>query len=204
MSGVINENRNRFRKRRVPEYLPGELPETVTQDMVGAWDERSALLAALRALGPRQRAVLVLRYWLDMSEAETADATGLLGGHGQEPGLSRARRAQEGRHRGGGTAVSSLSENLDQALRTIDPGPEPVDDVISRGKRLRLRRRVAAAAGAVAVVAAVAGYPAFPRHPRHRILSPMCRQGPARLLAWSPRARSAACPGRSPSVRARK
>jgi RNA polymerase sigma factor (sigma-70 family) len=60
----------------VPEYLPGELPETVTQDPASAWAERSALLAALRALGPRQRAVVVLRYWLDMSEAETADALG--------------------------------------------------------------------------------------------------------------------------------
>lgn len=73
---LINENRNRFRKRRVPEYLPGKLPETVTQDAASAWVERSALLAALRALGPRQRAVVVLRYWLDMSEAETADALG--------------------------------------------------------------------------------------------------------------------------------
>lgn len=71
---VINENRNRFRKRRVPEYLPGELPETVTQDTASAWGERSALLAALRELGPRQRAVVMLRYWLDISEAETAAA----------------------------------------------------------------------------------------------------------------------------------
>jgi len=37
-------------------------------------EERSAVLDALRVLGPRQRAVVVLRYWLDMSEAETAAA----------------------------------------------------------------------------------------------------------------------------------
>jgi RNA polymerase sigma-70 factor (sigma-E family) len=69
---VINENRKQFRKRRVAEELPGTLPE------IGVWDETSSgsslLLDALRRLGPRQRAVVVLRYWLDMSEADTAAA----------------------------------------------------------------------------------------------------------------------------------
>jgi RNA polymerase sigma factor (sigma-70 family) len=37
-------------------------------------EEQQALLDALRSLGPRQRAVVVLRYWLDLSEAETAAA----------------------------------------------------------------------------------------------------------------------------------
>jgi RNA polymerase sigma-70 factor (sigma-E family) len=75
---VINENRRRFRKRRVAEDLSGDPPEP--RDPGGGADsspgpeERSALLDALRVLGPRQRAVVVLRYWLDMSEAETAAA----------------------------------------------------------------------------------------------------------------------------------
>lgn len=60
--------------------------------------------------------------------------------------------------------MSGLSDNLDQALRTIDPGPEPADDVMRRGKWIRLRRRIAAAAGAAVVVSAVlAGYPALTR-----------------------------------------
>ena len=37
---------------------------------------RGALLAELQALGPRQRAVLVLRYWEDLSEHETAELLG--------------------------------------------------------------------------------------------------------------------------------
>jgi RNA polymerase sigma-70 factor (sigma-E family) len=65
---VINENRKRFRKRRVAEHLADRLPERGGGDVAGERDER----AALWALGPRQRAVVVLRYWLDLTEAETA------------------------------------------------------------------------------------------------------------------------------------
>ena len=73
---VINENLNRFRKHRVAERLTGMLPESVTPDATRTSDERSALIAALQQLGPRQRAVVVLRYWLDLSEIEVATALG--------------------------------------------------------------------------------------------------------------------------------
>jgi DNA-directed RNA polymerase specialized sigma24 family protein len=69
---VINEYRRRFRKQRVAEELPGVLPDAGT--VPPGPEERSALLDALRSLGPRQRAVIVLRYWMDLSEAETASA----------------------------------------------------------------------------------------------------------------------------------
>jgi RNA polymerase sigma factor (sigma-70 family) len=69
---VINENRRRFRKQRVVEALPGTLPDSGI--LQNGPEDRAALLDALRALGPRQRAVVVLRYWMDMSEAETAAA----------------------------------------------------------------------------------------------------------------------------------
>jgi RNA polymerase sigma-70 factor (sigma-E family) len=42
----------------------------------GALDTRSELLAALGALAPLQRTVLVLRYFEDLSEAQTAQALG--------------------------------------------------------------------------------------------------------------------------------
>ena len=73
---VINENRNRFRKQRVTERLTDAPPEpgpgTGIADATSQYDERSALMAALRRLGPRQRAVVVLRYWLGLTEAEAA------------------------------------------------------------------------------------------------------------------------------------
>jgi RNA polymerase sigma-70 factor (sigma-E family) len=71
---VVNENRNRFRKRRVAERLTDSPPEHGAGDAMRESDERSALIAALQRLGPRQRAVVVLRYWMDLTEAETAAA----------------------------------------------------------------------------------------------------------------------------------
>ena len=76
---VINENRNRYRKRRVTERLTDSPPESVLTDVPWTeatrdYDERSALTAALQRLGPRQRAVIVLRYWMDLTEPEIAAA----------------------------------------------------------------------------------------------------------------------------------
>jgi RNA polymerase sigma-70 factor (sigma-E family) len=71
---VINEHRSRFRKRRVEENLVSAVPERPGQAAGDLVSDSSALLQALRKLGPRQRAVIVLRYWMDMSEAETAAA----------------------------------------------------------------------------------------------------------------------------------
>jgi RNA polymerase sigma-70 factor (sigma-E family) len=69
---LVNENRNRFRKRRVSEHLTGSLQEQAGSVAAHNVEDRSALIGALRALGPRQRAVVVLRYWLDLTEAEVA------------------------------------------------------------------------------------------------------------------------------------
>jgi RNA polymerase sigma-70 factor (sigma-E family) len=74
---VINCNNTRFRKRRVTERLVDAVPEPAAHPSPGPQDalgDSDALLTALRALGPRQRAVIVLRFWMDMSEAETAAA----------------------------------------------------------------------------------------------------------------------------------
>ena len=76
---VVNQNRNRFRKHRVAEQLTGSPPETglagvAWTDTTRHYEDRLVLIGALQRLGPRQRAVIVLRYWLDLTEHETAAA----------------------------------------------------------------------------------------------------------------------------------
>ena len=53
-----------------------ERSDRATPDATAAVDTRLQVRDALAVLGPRQRAVLVLRYYLDLSEAETAAVLG--------------------------------------------------------------------------------------------------------------------------------
>ena len=69
---MVNENRNRFRKHQVTEELTDAPPEAAAADVVRRYDDRSVLIGALQRLAPRQRAVIVLRYWMDLTEHETA------------------------------------------------------------------------------------------------------------------------------------
>ena len=63
-------------------------------DPVSTVDLRDALVRALRELPPRQRAVLVLRYWEQLTQAETAELLGCSEGTVKSTasrGLSRLR-----------------------------------------------------------------------------------------------------------------
>ncbi|MCF1600138.1 SigE family RNA polymerase sigma factor [Streptomyces muensis] len=74
---LVSCNSDRFRKRRVAESLTAVPPETPRREQGFAdVDERGALLEALAQLPPRQRAVVVMRYWEDLSEAEVAEVLG--------------------------------------------------------------------------------------------------------------------------------
>lgn len=73
---MVNANRSRFRKRRVAEQLTGTVPEPPPADGIRGCDDRVTLLAALMGLPPRQRSVVMLRFWLDMTETQAAEALG--------------------------------------------------------------------------------------------------------------------------------
>ena len=66
-----------WRRRWRSEYPTGSLPEVSGADGTAGVDERDALWRALGMLPRRQRAVVVLRYYEDLSEAETAAALGI-------------------------------------------------------------------------------------------------------------------------------
>jgi RNA polymerase sigma-70 factor (sigma-E family) len=69
---------SRWRRRRVAESLPGEPAEAPDPggDHTAHVDLRISLHQALVRLTPRQRAVLVLRYFEDRSEVEAAELLG--------------------------------------------------------------------------------------------------------------------------------
>src|SRR3954451_11299334 len=70
-------DRWRRKSRRAAEVFI-ELPGTPDpQDVATQVVNRQALVAALRTLTARQRAVLVLRYFDDLSEQQTAEALGV-------------------------------------------------------------------------------------------------------------------------------
>jgi len=94
---VANEAHNRRRSARRQEALrlrstASRLPESVApypDDVALEHERREALLAAVRRLGDRDRDVLTCRYFLDLSEEETAQVLGVRRGTVK----SRAARA---------------------------------------------------------------------------------------------------------------
>lgn len=72
---VVNTAISRARRRRIiQEITLARPPESVAPRPDP--DLRDVLIAELRRLPPRMRAVLVLRYWEDLSESETARLLG--------------------------------------------------------------------------------------------------------------------------------
>jgi RNA polymerase sigma-70 factor (sigma-E family) len=66
-----------WRRRRWHGEIPtSPLPETSGTEQDGALDGRDRLRRALLHVPPRQRAALVLRFYEDLSEADTASAMG--------------------------------------------------------------------------------------------------------------------------------
>lgn len=85
----------------------GSLDSAETQVLHAA--ERSEMITALRSLPPRQREVLVLRYYADLSEAQIAEALGIA------PGSVKAHA-----HRG----LSSLRLAMTPPVPPQTPNPE--------------------------------------------------------------------------------
>lgn len=69
---AFERRRRLWWQRELPSAAPPETPAAAASDV----EDRLALVDALRRLPPRQRAVVVLRYWNDLDVAETAAILG--------------------------------------------------------------------------------------------------------------------------------
>src|SRR5262245_7390986 len=100
---LARESVNRWRGRRWREVTTDVVPELMHHDGT----DRIALLDDLRRLSPRQRAVLVLRYFDDLTEADTAAALGIsvetVKSHARDA-LERLRHQQTGEEQSTATA----------------------------------------------------------------------------------------------------
>jgi RNA polymerase sigma-70 factor (sigma-E family) len=79
---VVNRSRSALRRRAVRErYVPASLPDVHSAEHHALLAvEHRAVVDALRALPERQREAVVLRYYADLSEADTARAMGISAG----------------------------------------------------------------------------------------------------------------------------
>jgi RNA polymerase sigma factor (sigma-70 family) len=91
---ALDDARRRARRRR--ELEPGDATSLWAVDPLQALETRAELLQALGQLHERQRAVLVLRYFNDLTEAQVAEVLGCSPGtvkSSASRGLARLREA---------------------------------------------------------------------------------------------------------------
>ncbi|GAA1687738.1 hypothetical protein GCM10009680_29080 [Streptomyces yatensis] len=77
---LVNTRTSQWRKRKIDEFACEELPEPETvpaPDPAERQVVRDALWRAVLRLPDRQRAMVVLRYYEDLSEAQTAEVLGV-------------------------------------------------------------------------------------------------------------------------------
>lgn len=70
---MVNQHLTWWRRVVRRETVTGDLPESATGDPAEGVVQRQELASALRSLAPRTRAVVVLRYVVDLPEAEVAE-----------------------------------------------------------------------------------------------------------------------------------
>ena len=99
---VVNRSRSVLRHRGVrARYVAPAVPDLPGADEQAlAAERRTAVLDAMRALPDRQREVLALRYYLDLSEADIASTLGI------SPGAVKTHASR------GAAALRSLMEDV--------------------------------------------------------------------------------------------
>lgn len=77
---IIYHDSIRRWRQTAKEVSLAEVPEPPPRDPTDAWQTQRDVRAALQRLAPRQRAVIVLRFYEDRTETETAKVLGISAG----------------------------------------------------------------------------------------------------------------------------
>ncbi|MFJ8230423.1 SigE family RNA polymerase sigma factor [Streptomyces sp. NPDC094448] len=116
---MINTRTEWWRARKLDEVPTEQLPDASVDDGTEQRADRAMLLDALKVLAPKQRSVVVLRHWEQMSTEETAAALGMSTGTVKST-LHRAlaRLRQELESRAAECRDLGLGERSLRAVRT--------------------------------------------------------------------------------------
>ena len=164
---LINTYTAWWRRKWNGEIPTGRLPEPPVADPHRPVDDREEMLAALRRLPRQQRAVLVLRYYEDLSEVDIAELLGI------SPGTVKSHTHK---------ALATLRLDAALAGSTLRPTapdrPIALSAVTARIVQRRRRRIAAIGAACAVIIAIIIGYAVSPARrtappPTHPSPSPM-------------------------------
>ncbi len=103
---MVNVLISRSRLRRFREEVTADVPEAGASDLTNQHADRDVVWRALQQTAPRQRAVLVLRFYEDMTESEIAACLDIT------VGTVRSQTAK---------GLAKLRELAPTAIKTEDP-----------------------------------------------------------------------------------
>jgi len=101
---MVNSHSSWYRRYGGRETAVANPPEKVTHDEAGRIDDRDAVCRALLTLPPRQRAVIVLRYYEELTEQEIAAVMAI------SPGTVKSQAARALKH------LAAILSASDQAI----------------------------------------------------------------------------------------
>ncbi|MBT2379307.1 SigE family RNA polymerase sigma factor [Streptomyces sp. ISL-111] len=170
---MINTRTEWWRARKLDEVPTEQLPDASVDDGSEQRADRALLMDILGILAPKQRSVVVLRHWEQMSTEETAAALGMSAGTVKSTlhrALARLRQELESRELTSREAVARETGGRQGNARETG-GPRPAGSVRSAAPaatgRVPAQRTKASATAKVTSVTAARGHTPAPHDRRH-------------------------------------
>ncbi len=153
---LVNENIDRWRRRH--GEVVGVPDEPASPGFEARVADREHVRRMLAALPMQQRRVVVLRYYEDLTEQQTADLLGIAVGTEKSTAHKALAALKRQLVTGRGTAMNELELVLREQLRAADDVHVPLDPeaVLRAGRRARRTRTAIIAAVAILVLAVAA------------------------------------------------